>query len=148
MQYNDSEAFLSSFQAGQVYNFHGHIDTPQSHYQVLLNKDFQKTWNLIYCSIATSQIDKKEKFIEIKWFPKETLIILWENEISFFKKKTCFNCNDVLQYSIYDMFSEYLWGNLFYVWKLPDQILERIYNWILISPNVSQNIKKRIWLIS
>lgn len=147
MLYNDADELLNSLKAWQVYLFHGKIDTTQPHYQVLLNKDFNKTGTMIYLSVSTSKIEGREKFIKIRDFPQDTLVIVEPWEVPFLTQKSCFNCNDVVSCDIYSMFWEMLSGNFKYKWDLPQDILEKIYYWISISPNVSKQTKRNIWLI-
>ena len=147
MQYKDINGLLESFATWQVYLLHGKIETPQPHYQVILNKDFINTWNLIYLSIATSQIENNEKFIRNRILPLETLVIVANWEIPFFSKRTCFNCNTISQCDIFSIYTEYLKNKFKYIWNLPQNILNKIYEWIKLSPLVDIRKKRLIGIV-
>ncbi len=54
--------FRNTLTSGQTYLFHGKIDTPQRHYQIILNNEIDDTVDVLYFSVATSQIEKKKRF--------------------------------------------------------------------------------------
>lgn len=147
MKYNDAQELLASLKAGQVYLFHWKIETEQPHYQVILNKDFFESWSLIYISVSTTKIEKKERYITINNFPKETLVITEIWDVDFLPKRSCFNCNEIVSYEVFQLYWEYLSNNFIYKWELPKHILEKIYEWIKISPHVPNYIKRKIWII-
>lgn len=147
MEYNDAEDLLASFKPGQVYLFHWRIETEQPHYQVLLNKDFNRTWPMIYLSVSTTKIEKREFNRKIHNFPEETIVIVEIGEVNFLKQKSCFDCNSILSCSIHEIYWEYLWKNAKLIWELPNNILQKIYNWIAVSPAVSDATKRAIWII-
>ena len=147
MKYNDAEDLLASFKSGQVYLFHGKIKTEQPHYHVLLNKDFSGTSPMIYLSVSTTKIEKRESNRVYNNFPEETLVIVEIGEVDFLKQKSCFDCNSIYSCSIYEIYWEYLSKDAKLIWNLPDYILQKIYQWILVSPAVSDVTKKAIWLL-
>ena len=147
MQYNDAEDLLASFSRWQVFLCHGKINTEQFHYQVLLNNDFFETWEMIYLSVSTSNIEWRERFLELKWLDRRTLVIVEVWEVDFLSKRSCFNCNDIYSCNIHQLYWEYLEWNFRYVWDLPDIIMEKILNWIKISKMVSAYDKKAIWVV-
>ena len=147
MKYNDAEDLLASFKPGQVYLFHGKIETEQPHYQVLLNKDFNKTSPMVYLSVSTTKIEKRESNRAFHNFPKETLVIVEIGEVSFLKQRSCFDCNSISSCSIHEIYWEYLGKNAKLVWNIPNDILQKIYQWISVSPAVSDAIKKAIWIL-
>lgn len=146
MKYNDAEELLASLHRWQVYLFHGKVMTPQPHFQVILNDDFNETWEMIYISVATSKVEERKNYIKFRNLSKETLVIVEQWEVAFFSKRCCFNCNDVKTCNIYQLYWEYLENRFTYVWELSKDILEKILNWIKESLLVSDYDKKAIWL--
>ena len=137
MQYNDAEEMLASLKRWQVYLCHWKVDTIQSHYQVILNNNFQTTGEMVYLSVSTSQIEKREDFVLKKWIPKESLVIVEAWEVPFLPKKSCFDCNSVKSCNIHLLYWEHLANKFILKGELPEHILKKIYEGIKLSPLVS-----------
>lgn len=128
--HNSVEDFLISIKAGDVFLFHWKIETEQRHYQVVLNKTIDADTKLIFASVATSQIDKRMEFISKRWLHPDTLVVVKSGEVAFLKLDSCFNCNDPIPYDQYSLFGDYLTGHLIPQWRLPADILDKIYHWM------------------
>lgn len=142
--YSNLDDFASTLELGEAFYFHWKIETDQPHYQIILNKPNEYD-SLICMSIATSQIEKRENYIKRKNFPAETLVIVEVWEVTFLKKRSCFNCNSIETYSVESLFSDYLMGKLKPAGTLPIEVLERIFEWIKKSDAISLHIKKKIF---
>jgi hypothetical protein len=71
-------------------------DTDQPHYFVVLNeKPLNDTTIVLAC--ATSQIQKRRKFVESRNLPETTLVEIVPGAYKHFSLPTIFNCNDPLE---------------------------------------------------
>lgn len=142
--YKSADELLGDIQVWDVLRFHGKIHTPQEHYQVVLNAG-DATIDFVCMSVATSQIEKRERYIQRHGLDEKTLVTIEVWEVSFFSKRTCFNCNDVLDYNKHDLFGNYLSGALSPVGQMPESIMGQILEGVRMSPMVSPRFKKMIF---
>ncbi len=139
--------FLLWLETGNTYLFHWNINTEHPHYQVILNNEIWNDPICIFLSVSSSKINKREEFIKSRWLDIKTLVMVESEEVNFFSKQSCFNCNDIQQYSPHDLYWIYLQWNLKYQWKIPHKILIKIQEWVKISEMISNRDKKIIWII-
>jgi len=59
-------------------------------------------------SVSTSQIEKRESFMQRKGIDPGTLVIIEIGEVSFLKKRSCFDCNKLVTYGRHDIYGKYI----------------------------------------
>jgi len=75
------------------------------HYFVIINNDIKNSPVLVL-PVATSQIDKRNRRYELCNLNKECLIIIEpENSNNILSKRTAFDCNEVKNKDILDLYS-------------------------------------------
>lgn len=136
--------FSGKLTSWNVLKFHGKIHTPQEHYQVILSNP--NTYeDLIFVSVATSQIGNQLRRLQYQWLPDDSLVIVEVWEVPFLSLRTCFNCNSLESYSIYDLYSYFSEWKIKFTGNLPWNILQKIYDAIKITPRISLITKKKIF---
>lgn len=111
------------------------------HYFVIINSDIKNSPVLVL-PVATSQIDKRIRRYELCNLNKECLVIVEpEKSNNILSKKTAFDCNEVKNKDILDLYSLFIRWKASYEWILPDEIIEKLRNWVLISNQVERWIK-------
>lgn len=129
-----------------IRNFRGKIETvneEQKHWQVVLhNVDYDD--KVFFLTVATSQITKRKKYIQLRNLPNSTLVIVSVWESRYFTLETAFNCNDPIQYGIEQIYAEYIADPSIYKWVIEQTILDRIMKGICTSPQISKKIKDKI----
>lgn len=144
MVYYDINDFLKSIQPWNVFLFyHESIHPDKSHYNVILSNNIWKNRFIVF-SIATSNVDDRIKWIERTWLNPDTLVIIEEWEVSFFSKRICFNCNDVIEFLADEIYWKYLEWTLKPIWNINNNIFKKIINWVLISDLVPEYLKDKI----
>lgn len=143
--YSSIEDFLNHLESWDTFLYHGSIWTAHPHFQVVLNTEINGSSELIFLSVCTSNISGKERFISKRWLDPRTLVIVDPEEVSFLSKKSCFNCNGTVQYSIYTLYEDYVKNKMKPKWKLPENIIEKILEWVRISTLVTQREKDYIF---
>lgn len=144
MIYYDIDDFIKSLNPWNVFLFHHDlVHSLKPHYSVILTDNLWFNKFIVF-SIATSNVDDRIMWIKRTWLDSNTLVIIEEWEVPFFSKRTCFNCNDVKEFLVDEIYWKYLKWTLKPIWNLNTTILRKIINWVLISDLVPEYMKDKI----
>ena len=139
------EDFVKELKRWQIYLFNGKINTKYPHYKVVLNSNVSSETYLIFLSIATSQVKKRKEFIKQRWLNPKTLVIIKPDKVACLSMETCFDCNSIVWYNIHELYWFKLEWKLMYKWDMPDNIMEKIIEWVKISELISPYEKDIVW---
>ena len=130
-----------TLEQGYVYYFEESSfssDTP--HYFVVLNKTPLTDIFIVFVN-ATSQVEKSEKRQKQFGYPSETFVRVPSGQCSFLRKDSIFNCNSVIKQSVQSLMDKVNEGKLRLVGTMPDEIMKKLIDGVLISPAVEKRIK-------
>lgn len=136
------EKFISELKPWMVFYFKDvEISEHVPHYFVIINKDIQNSPVLVL-PVSTSQIEKRVAYYERCSFDKKCLVIIEPCETnSILSKKSAFDCNQVQNKPILDLYELYVRWKADYEWILPESIVEKLRTWVLLSNQVEKWIK-------
>lgn len=114
------------------------------HYFVIINSDI-KTAPVLVLPVATSQIEKRIKRYDFCNLNKECLVIIEpEKSNNILSKRTAFDCNEVKNKDILELYNLCVRWKASYEWTLPDEIIEKLKTWVLLSNQVEKWIKELV----
>lgn len=137
--------FINELKAWMVFFFKdSEVSEFIPHYFVIINSDIKNSPVLVL-PVATSQIEKRKRWYQRCSLNPECLVIVeTEESNSILSKRTAFDCNEVKNKSILDLYSLYVRWKANYEWILSDEIIEKLRNWVLKSNQVEKWIKDLI----
>lgn len=131
---------------GAVYYFvePSFTSTNEGHFFVVINETPQTDSSIILVC-ATSQIQKKKKFVESRGLPPETLVEVVVGQYKHFQVPTVFNCNDPLEKTKESLIQLLDEKKLNPFWDaIGEEIVKDIRRGIHLSPMVENRVKKII----
>lgn len=143
--YHSVEEFREALSCGDIYYFHGNVDTPQPHYQMVINTNPSGVVEFVFLSVATTNIEGREKYVQFTSQAKETFVIIEPGQIKCLSKRCCFDCNSLISHNIHDLYWHHLQGKFHYKERAPENIVKKILEWIRLSDDVSPRDKKIIF---
>lgn len=136
----------STLQRGAVYYFAepSFEIAHQSHFFVVLNeRPVEDVAIILVC--ATSQVEKKRKFVESRNLPASTLVEVMPGKYKHFNLPTAFNCNDPLEKTRESLIHILEEGKLNpFIDPIDEEIVAAICRGVQDSPMVENRIKKMI----
>ncbi len=123
--YTDEESFTSE----------------EPHNLVILNHN-PMTDEVLILVCATSDVASRVDWIRRSGFPSETLVIVDQNDCSFLKRQSVFNCNDVIKSSVGVVCDKYKNKKLNFKGCVSDEIIQKMQAGVIASPRVEESIKK------
>lgn len=136
---------LATIKTGSIYYFEEEeLTSEEPHYFVVLNKNPREEEFLVLV-VASSQIEKRKQVAQRLGFPMETQVIISPSECPIFSKETIIDCNKVLERTSQTLI-EKLEKNKLRVCLdvIPDDILKKLVRGVLMSSQISKNIKKML----
>ena len=137
--------FIESLKPWMVFKFKDiEVSEYIPHYFVIINKEIINAPVLVL-PVSTSQIEKRIAWYERCNLSKECLVIVEpgeSNNILF--KQSVFDCNEVKNKWILDLYELYEVWKANYEWILPDKIINKLRNWVMKSNQVEIWIKELI----
>ena len=145
MEIPPSIHILATIETGSVYYFKEEkLSSDEPHYFVVLNKNPQ-TEEFLILVCASSQVERRKQIIKQLGIPSETLVTISPSEYSSFSKDTVIDCNRVFEKTL-QIIVEKLKQDELKVCRdvMSDVILQKLTAGILVSPQVSGNIKNML----
>lgn len=125
-----------TLRSGTVYYFeHRGIYSTEPHYFAVINAD-PLSDNVLIMTIGSSQIGKVQR--RRKELPPDTLVVVDPAEYPDFTKPTIIDCNQVFELSKEELVQKFKTKNLRHHRDLPEEILNKIWNGVKISPRVDE----------
>lgn len=133
--------FLSGVMPNKIYYFSSSqlINTPIPHYFVCLKRTENE---VLILACFTSQVAKRQRFIEITNLPKTTLVWVTPSLENGLEKDSYIDCNNVFEYTMVDFRNLYEQDKIAYVGEISDENFEEILIGINDSPLIEENIKE------
>ncbi len=137
------EKFIEELKPWMVFCFKDvEVSELVPHYFVIINNDIKNSPVLVL-PVATSQIDKRIRRYELCNLNKECLIIIEpENSNNILSKRTAFDCNEVKNKDILDLYSLLVKWKASYEWTFSNDIVEKLRKWVILSHQVEKWIKE------
>lgn len=139
------EEFIKNLKAWMVFKFKDvEVSNNIPHYFVIINKDILNSPVLVL-PVSTSQIEKRITWYERCKLDKKCLVIINPEETNnILYKRSAFDCNQVKNKSILDLYKLYERGKANYEWILSLEIIKKLREWVLLSNQVDNWIKELI----
>lgn len=115
------------------------LKTDVPHYFICIAKD---DGEILILACATSQFEKRKRFIELRGFPESTLV--WIDPENGFTKDSYIDCKNYYDYTLTRFKSLYQSDKLEYKGKISEAHLEQIHLGIKDSPQIEESIKELI----
>lgn len=134
----------ASIRQGSVFYFkEDGFKTEKPHYFVVLNNSPIEDNIIILVCAVTFDLDVFQKISKnLPYIPKETYVDVTVEECSFLSKTTLFDCNQVFQRSVDSLITKLKHKQLRQIGYIEEAVLERLTQGVLLSPKVTQEIKK------
>ena len=135
------ELFLQGIEEKKVYYFTSNkISTDNPHYYVCIKRNN----DVLILTLCTSQIEKKQRYIELRKLPYETLVFIKNGKTKIFNKDTCINCNEIHQLTIDEFVNKYKKDEIESSGFIDDNYYDQIIVGIHKSPIIEEEIKDLI----
>ena len=132
--------FYNSVELGNIYLLQKHKlrTTTEPHLFIVVGKNDEE---VVLFSCCTSQFEKRRKHIELAGLPETTLVYIKPDAYNHFDKNTYVDCNQVIPYTVDDLYALRIIGDLGQVGVLRKGKMEEIRTGINDSPNVEGEYK-------
>ena len=136
---------LATVKAGSVYYFEEErLSSPEPHYFIVVNKN-PKTDQVLLLVCASSQVEKRKDAIKKLNFAEETLALVSPKECPCFNKNTAIDCNTIWEKTSQSVIEKLSNGELRVCPdEIPSEIVEKLVKGVLMSNQVSEDIKALI----
>lgn len=133
---------LATVKTGSVYYFEEErLSSSEPHYFIVVNKS-PKSDEVLLLVCASSQVEKRKNAIKKLNFAEETLVLVSPKECPCFTKDTAIDCNTVLEKTSQSVIEKLSNGKLRVCPdEIPGDIVKKLVNGVLISNQVSEDIK-------
>lgn len=139
------QEFIDSLKPWMVFKFkHEEVSEYIPHYFVIINKDIENSPVLVL-PVSTSQITKRINWYNRCKLNKECLVIIEPEESSnILSKKSAFDCNEVKNKWILELYELYEIWKTTYEWMLSETLIIKLRNWVIKSNQVENWIKELV----
>jgi len=111
------------------------------HYFVVINQNINNS-PILVLPVATSQLEKRKKYYNIHTLEKDALVIVNPKSSNWIlTKKSAFDCNFTKIKTIKELYEVFSKWKLKYIWILPEEIINKLRNWVKAARQVENWIK-------
>jgi hypothetical protein len=135
----------STIRTGTIYYFQEEsFSSTEPHYFVVLN-ELPSQDKILILVCASSQIDKRKNAIKKLGLPTETLVEILPEQCPSFKKHSIFDCNSIIEKPIQAVIEKLELQKLHVcVDYIPKDIIEKLIQGVIVSPQVPEYCKKML----
>lgn len=136
------EQFIADLKPWMVFYFKDvEVSEHIPHYFVIINQNIQDAPVLVL-PVSTSQIEKRKEYYKRCNFDSRCLVIVESHESNDILSKTsAFDCNQVKNKWILDIYELFVKWKACYKWTLPNEIIQKLRTGVLLSNQVEPWVK-------